>query len=380
MDWNVFGNVGYSIAAFIFVISVLVFVHEYGHYWVAKRNKVAIDAFSIGFGPRLFGWRDKSGTDWKFCAIPMGGYVQMKGDVDPSSLPPSEQEKHKMSPEDKAQSFYAKSLGQRAAIVFAGPAANFIFAIIILIGLFITFGQSTTLPRVVDVTPGMPAAVAGIQAGDMIKRINDNEITSFKQIVRAMALEVGQPVNIEVDRAGERLVFTITPEQVDAEGVAGIKHKAFRLGITGGEQQFTKLGLGEAIIESVKETWNIVSSTFTGLYQMIVGDRSSREMGGVLTIAKMSGDMAASVASLLWFMAMLSINLGLINLFPIPVLDGGHLAMYGLEAVRGKPLGDRAQEYSWRFGLALVLSLMMFALWNDMHNLGVVAFVNGLFS
>jgi regulator of sigma E protease len=372
-----------STLAFIVVVGILVFVHELGHYLVAIYNRVKVETFSIGFGPELFGWNDKRGTHWRVAAIPLGGYVKMFGDVDPASMTNNGEVAKAMSPEERAGAFFAKPLGQRAAIVAAGPLINFLFAIVALFALFVWLGKPHTLPIVDGLVDGLPAQQAGILPGDRILALNDTEIVQFEDIKDFMALNLDQPIVVHVDRAGAQMEFRISPVLEATE--EGSPHKIGRLGIKSQKIEYTSLGVGEAAVESVKSTWKITIGTLEALWQMVVGTRGSEELGSVISIAKMSGDavdtesVEATIANFLWFMAVLSANLGLINLFPIPVLDGGHLVFFICEAFRGRPLGDKAQEYSLRFGLALVLTLTVFAIWNDLSNFGVVDYVSRLF-
>lgn len=371
---------GHTTAAFIVVVGILVFVHEFGHYYIAIRNKVKVETFSIGFGPRLFGWRDKRGTAWQVCLLPLGGYVKMFGDVDPASVGTDPAQVAAMTPEERAQAFFAKPVGVRAAIVAAGPGINFLFSIIVLFLLYVSLGQAVLPPKIGEVFPDKPAAQAGMLAGDTIKQMNGEIVDDFTDIKRILSSDLGAKLDVIVDRDGQEISMTITPEVEDVTNNFGIVHRTGRIGVmAGGEPEFKRLNPLQAVGAAFADTWGLVKSTFTGLYQIIAGERSSKELGGVITIAKVSGDMSHSISSFIWFMAMLSANLGLINLFPIPVLDGGHLVFYAMESVRGRPLSDMAQEYSLRFGLALVLTLTLFALWNDLNNFGVVKFITQLF-
>lgn len=384
---------GVSTFTFVLVVSILVFIHEFGHYWVARKNGVRIETFSIGFGPELFHWMDKRGTKWRVAAIPLGGYVKMFGDLDPASVSNSAEASASFSEEERAVAFFSKTVWQRMAIVVAGPAVNFLFCIVALFGLYVTMGQPTTPAIIKDLVQDRPAAQAGLQIGDQVIRIDGTEITRFQQIQQYMSVHLDSPLQVVVLRNGAEVPYTITPFIEEVTNNFGVTHRVGRLGIiSGGEAQFVKLGVGAAVIESLHETWNITANTLHGLWQIITGERSTKELGGAITIAKLSGDMVVenqdtktvdygkTIASLIWFMAILSANLGLINLFPIPVLDGGHLVFYSIEAIRGRPLGETAQEYSLRFGLALVLTLTVFALWNDLRNFGVVDKIVSLFS
>lgn len=364
---------------FLIVLTLLVFVHELGHYWVARRNGVRVEVFSIGFGPELFGWNDRAGTRWKFSAIPLGGYVKFFGDADAASTPGAELPE--MTPEEKAVSFHHKRLGQRAAIVAAGPIANFLFAIVLYAALFIFVGQPFTPPDVGGVVPGSVAEQSGIQAGDRIIRISGEPIERFEDIQRIVQLNLDQPLAITVRRDGREVGLTATPAVTFETDRLGNRVRVARLGIRGGGIEFVRHGPVDAAWRAVSETYTQSVSTLQALGQIIVGRRSSDELGGPIRIAQMSGEVAqGGITYLMAFMAILSINLGLINLFPVPLLDGGHLLFYAFEGLRGRPLGQRAQEYGFRVGMVLVFSLMIFATWNDLVHLRVVQFLVGLVS
>jgi regulator of sigma E protease len=366
------------IVPFLFVLTVLVFVHEFGHYFVARKNGVRVDVFSIGFGPELFGWFDRAGTRWKISAIPLGGYVKMFGDADPSSGLPNAGLAG-LTQHEREVSFHYKRLGQRTAIVAAGPAANFIFAVVVLAALFMTYGQPYTPARVGQVQAGSAAAHAGIKSGDLIVGINGAAIGSFEDVQQDVRLNPGTPMTIVVKRGDKDVSLQATPAQTDVSDRFGNHYKIGLLGIAHNGTDYVKRNPVSAIVQAGKQTWDLSASTLTALWQIIIGERGTDELGGPLRIAQMSGDVAqGGVVAVVWFMAVLSINLGLINLFPVPVLDGGHLLFYAAEALRGKPLGQRAQEYGFRIGLALVLTLMVFATWNDLVHLRIVQFVKGL--
>jgi regulator of sigma E protease len=360
------------IGVFLVVLTVLVFVHELGHYLVARRNRVKVEVFSIGFGPELFGWWDRAGTRWKFSAIPLGGYVKMFGDADASSgLPAARQ----MTAAEREVSFHHKRLGQRAAIVAAGPAANFLFAIVVLAILFMTYGQPFTPASVGQVVPGSAAEAAGIRPGDEIVSIDGRAVERFEDVQQVVRLNPGVPMAMVVRRDGQLVELRVTPSRVEENDRLG-RREVGQLGVQGGAPRYVSHNPASAVVRAVGETWNLTAMTLQAVWQMIVGTRGSEELGGPLRIAQLSGEVAqGGVVPLLWFMAVLSINLGLINLFPVPVLDGGHLLFYAAEAIRGKPLGPRAQEYGFRIGLALVLTLMVFATWNDLVQTGLVDFV-----
>jgi regulator of sigma E protease len=363
---------------FLVVLTVLVFVHELGHYLIARRNKVRIEVFSIGFGPELFGWYDRAGTRWKFSAVPLGGYVRMFGEADPSSAFAAVRPEA-MSEAERAASFHFKRLGQRAAIVIGGPAANFVFAIVVLAVLFMTWGQPFTPAEVGQVQPNSAAERGGIRVGDVIVAIDGRPIERFEDVQQLVRMSPNRQMAITVKRAGREVTLDVTPSLTELTDRFGNRHRIGLLGIGHSGIDYVRRDPLSAIGRSIGETWNLSAATIEAMWQIVIGARASDELGGPLRIAQMSGEVAQSgIVPLLWFMAVLSVNLGLINLFPVPVLDGGHLLFYAAEAVRGKPLGPRAQEYGFRIGLALVLTLMVFATWNDLVHIGIVEFVKRL--
>jgi regulator of sigma E protease len=366
-----------TIVVFLVVLTVLVFVHELGHYLVARRNGVRIEVFSIGFGPELFGWNDRAGTRWKFSAIPLGGYVKMFGDADPMSMPGEQLQN--MSEADRARSFHHKRLGQRAAVVAAGPIANFVFALAVLAALFATVGQTFTPADVGRVQEGSAAAAAGIKAGDVILRIDGEKIDRFEDVQRIVRLNTGTPMTMVLRRGDSDITLNVTPRITPFTDRFGNEHEIALLGIERSGVTYVRRNPVAAVWYAAQDTMDLTTGTLQAVWQMILGLRPADELGGPLRIAQMSGEVAqGGIVPLLYFMAMLSVNLGLINLFPIPVLDGGHLLFYAAEAIRGRPLGQRAQEYGFRVGLALVLTLMVFATWNDLVHLRIVAFLKGL--
>ncbi|MFM2044518.1 MAG: hypothetical protein RLY86_3094 [Pseudomonadota bacterium] len=368
------------VIVFLAVLTILVFVHELGHYWVARRAGVKVEVFSIGFGPEIFGWHDRSGTRWRFSAIPLGGYVRMFGDADAASRP-DHAANARMDDLARSQSFFHKPLRARAAVIAAGPAANFAFAIVALAILFMVYGQTRTNPVVQTVQPDSAAAEAGVLPGDRVVTLNGTEVDRFERVVRHVLTYPGEPMDWEVERDGERIALTVSPRVITRTDRFGNEHTTGFMGVTYGPAQSVRLGPVEATAEAVAETWNLTTGILANVWQLIIGVRDTDELGGPLRIAQMSGDMAQiSFGALLWFMAVMSVNLGLINLFPIPMLDGGHLLYYGIEAVRGRPLSERAQEYGFRIGLALVLTLMVFVTWNDIVQFGVVRFFVDLIS
>lgn len=373
------------IPAFLIVITVLVFVHEYGHYKVARLCGVKVDAFAIGFGPEIWGRYDRHGCRWKVCAVPFGGYVKFYGDAGVAS--DAAEDIDEMSDEEKKVSFHHKSLLQRAAVVVAGPAANFIFAIVAMAILYMALGQAQTPPVAGEVQPDSAAAEAGIEPGDRVLSVNGSAISSFEELRRTVLVGLDEPLKMKVDRGGSIVDLSVTPKIVEEVDADGNVQRIGRLGIVSTGREFVKHGPISALSSAVDQTWFITTATLKGVGQMIVGARDTKELSGPLGILKMSGDAAKrgddlldNALSLFNFMIFVSISLGLINLFPVPMLDGGHLAFYAYEAVRGKPPSAKAMEFSFRIGLSLVLMLMVFATWNDINKPWVKDFFTGLFS
>lgn len=367
--------VGY-VLPFLVVLTVLVFVHEMGHYLVARLCGVGVEVFSIGFGRELFGWHDRHGTRWRISMIPFGGYVKFHGDMGPASRPEQD-----AAAVDDPQNFHSKPLAQRAAVVVAGPAANFLFAIVIFAMMFVAFGQVYTPARVSEVLEGSPAAHAGLQPGDLVVGAGGSSVEDFKDLQRIMALNLDRPITLTVERGGRQLSIDVKPELARLETGIGGSSQVGRLGIraTGGELR--ELGPGESVAEAVNQTWVLTRSMLSAIGDMVLGVRSLEELRGPAGIAHMSGEAAQfGIATLINFAAFISVSLGLINLFPIPMLDGGHLLFYAVEAVRGRPLGESTQEIGYRIGLAMVLGLMLFATFNDVVQFGLVDYVSGLFS
>ncbi len=365
------------VAPFLVILTVLVFVHELGHYWVARRNGVRVETFSIGFGMEIFGWTDSAGTRWKFSLIPLGGYVKMFGDTNVASAGGTGTDE--MTPEEREVSFFNKRLGQRAAIVVAGPLANYVFAILVLTGLFAFYGQSFTPATVGSVQPGSAAAEAGFRAGDKVIAIDGSRIDRFEEMHQIVAMNPEVRMEIVVLRDGREVTLSATPKRTEITDSFGNQLEIGRLGVIGHGVEFVRHDPLTAVRRAFEETVSITASTFKAIGQMFAGTRKVEELGGPLRIAQMSGQMAkGGIYPFLWFMGVLSLTLCLINLFPVPMLDGGHLLFYFFEAIRGRPLGERAQEYGFRIGLALVLTLMLFVTWNDLVHLKVFEFIKEL--
>lgn len=367
------GGLSHYLISFLVILTVLVFVHELGHFWVARRCGVRVEVFSIGFGPELFGITDRRGTRWKFSALPLGGYVKMFGHA-PTVEEPGGRERE-MTWEERQVAFHHKSLGQRAAIVAAGPIANFLFAILVLAGLFSIYGQPYSPAVVGGVVEGSAADQAGMLPGDRIISLNGRHVERFEEVAQVVQLGLGEPLTIVVERDGEHLTLEALPTISEETDALGKKHPVGRLGITSAApSEVMHYNPAEAVWEATRQTWALTAGTLKAVWQMIIGVRSSDEIGGVVSIARMSGEVTQmGFANTVLFAALLSINLGLINLFPVPMLDGGHLAFYAFEAVRGRPLGPRTQEWGFRIGLALVLALFVFATRNDLMSFPAVA-------
>ncbi|HQT68435.1 MAG TPA: RIP metalloprotease RseP [Acetobacteraceae bacterium] len=347
-----------SAAAFVLVLGVLVFFHELGHYLAARWRGVAVEAFSVGFGPALWSRTDQAGTVWKISVLPLGGYVKMRGWADPGDELP---EGAALAPPDPG-SFREKSIGSRSIIVAAGPIANMVLAFTLFLLLFIAVGQPNVAPVVSKLEPGSPAAMAGLQAGDRITAIDGQPIKDFSAI---QALVIGRP-GAHLTIAYQRGLHDLTTDAV-AGSVKEGGHVVGQLGIVGSDVAYHRLGVPAAIAAAGTQTWQVASDTLVGLWNLVAHQKGLDQLGGPIRIARMSGQVAAhGVADLVSFIALLSINLGLVNLIPIPILDGGHLLFYGCEAIYRKPLPKQVQEYGLRFGAALLACIFIFATWNDL--------------
>ena len=366
------GFIGYIIP-FLFVLTIVVFFHELGHFLVARWAGVKVLTFSLGFGPELAGFNDRHGTRWKISAIPLGGYVKFFGDESEASTPSSEA-LASMTAEERKDSFHHKKVGPRAAIVAAGPIANFILAIVIFTALFTFFGKPSTTARVDTVQAGSPAAAAGFQSGDVVTAIDGNVIGSFSDMQRIVSIRAGEKLTFTVKRGDSTLALQGTPELKEVKDNFGNVHRLGVLGITRatnpGDVLTEKVNPATALWLGVKETWFVVERTLAYIGGVFTGREAADQVGGPLRIAQISGQVATiGVAALVHLTAVLSISIGLLNLFPVPLLDGGHLLFYAVEAVRGRPLSERAQEMGFRIGLGLVLMLMVFATYNDILHL-----------
>lgn len=366
------GFLGYLLP-FLFVLTIVVFFHELGHFLVARWCGVQVLAFSVGFGPELFGWNDRHGTRWKLSAIPLGGYVKFAGDENAASVP--DRELLAGLPEtERAGAFHLKPVGQRAAVVAAGPIANFLLSIVIFAVMFSTVGRPITPPRVDQVTEGSAAQTAGFQPGDLVVSIDGQPIESFSDMQRIVSVSAGRPLQVTVERDGTPATLTAVPDQREITdrfgntqrvGLLGISHRA-----EAEDVEIRRYDPLTATWMGAREVYFVVDQTLSYLGGIVVGRESADQLGGPIRIAQVSGQVATlGFAALMQLAAVLSVSIGLINLFPIPMLDGGHLAFYAVEALRGRPLSERTQEMGFRLGLAIVLMLMVFATWNDITQL-----------
>ena len=366
------GLIGY-IVPFLFVLTIVVFFHELGHFLVARWAGVKVLTFSLGFGPELAGFNDRHGTRWKISAIPLGGYVKFFGD-DTEASTPSTDALASMSTEERAGSFHHKKVGPRAAIVAAGPIANFILAIVIFTCLFTFFGKPSTTARVDKIEANSAAARAGFQVGDVVTAIDGKTIGSFSDMQRIVGVHAGDQLNFSIKRGDATLQLKGTPEQREVKDPFGNAHRLGVLGITRatspGDVVTERVDPATALWLGVKETWFVVDRTLAYIGGVFTGREAADQVGGPLRIAQISGQVATiGLTALIHLAAVLSISIGLLNLFPVPLLDGGHLLFYAVEAVRGRPLSNRAQEMGFRIGLGLVLMLMVFATYNDILHL-----------
>ncbi len=373
-SFNVLGHglIGY-IVPFLFVLTIVVFIHELGHFLVARWAGVRVLTFSVGFGPELAGFSDRYGTRWKLSAIPLGGYVKFFGDDTEASTPAPEILSN-MTAEERAGSFHHKNVGPRAAIVAAGPIANFVLAVAIFAGIALYFGKPSSVPRVDAIQADSVAASSGFKVGDVVLSIDGTSIESFADMQRIVSTNAGSQLVFKVKRDGAVVSLSATPALKEMKDVFGNKHKIGVLGIQyngqPGDIGSTPVGYLESLKIGFEQVWFIVQGTFKFVGSLFVGAGSTGDLGGPLRIAQLSGQAASlGFHFLVQWCAMISVSIGLLNLFPVPLLDGGHLLFYLVEAVRGRPLSPRAQEMGSRIGLGLVLMLMVFATYNDILHL-----------
>jgi regulator of sigma E protease len=364
------------ILPFIVLILVVVFIHEYGHYYFAKKYGVGVTDFSIGFGKELFGWNDKSGTRWKICWIPLGGYVKFFGDRNVFSQSDQEELLKQYNEEDRKKLFVLKPLYQRSLIVAAGPIANFILAIFIFLFIYMFAGKDFT-PAVIDeVKKDSPAFVSGLKKQDIILEIDGSKVKSILDVSKLIAMSTADIIDFKVSRYDQEILFKVKPNLVETEDNLGNKIKKRMVGITlspyNNKVNHIKLGPVKAFYHSLNEVYFVTISSLKYLGSMVIGKGDTSQLGGPIRIAKITGQVAEfGIIPFLSIMAYISISLGLINLFPIPLLDGGHLLFYGFEKVLGKPLSQKTQEGFFRIGMFLLLSLMFFATFNDLRDLGL---------
>jgi regulator of sigma E protease len=368
------GSLFLTLISFLVVLTVVVFIHEFGHFWVGRLCGVGVTAFSIGFGRELIGWTDRKGTRWKISAIPLGGYVKFVGDLNAASVPDQDQ-LDRMPLEQRAISFPHQNVAKRAAIVAAGPIANFILAIAIFAGFNYFNGRQVLEPRIEAVQPGSAAEKAGFQSKDLILTVDGRQIQTFADMQLIVSSSAGEPLNFTIERNGQTVALTATPNFVERTSPFGKQ----RIGLLGVEasrdpsaiKRLTYTPWG-AVKAAVVETWNLVDRTLNFIRRLVMGWESADQLSGPIGIARASGTAfdVGGVYSLVSLIGFMSVSIGLINLFPIPLLDGGHLLFYAIEAVRGRPLSEKAQEIGFRIGFALVAMLMLFATWNDLVHLG----------
>jgi regulator of sigma E protease len=373
------------ILPFIALIVVVVFIHEYGHYYFAKRFGVGVTDFSIGFGKEMFGWNDKSGTRWKVCVIPLGGYVKFFGDRNVYSQADNEKIIKEYSQKDQDKLFVLKPLYQRAIIVFGGPLANFLLAILIFFSVYTFAGKDFTPAVINEVQKDSPAMVAGLKDNDIIVSIDGNKVKSIMEVSKFIMMSTDEFINFTVNRYDQDLTFKVKPNLVESEDNLGNKVTkrmvGIKLGAYNNEVNHVKLGPAKALFYAVNEVYYVSTSSLKYIGSMLTGNGDSSQLGGPIRIAKISGQVAEfGVLPFISLMAYISISLGLINLFPIPMLDGGHLMFYGIEKVLGRPLSQKTQEGFFRIGMFLLLSLMFFTTFNDLKDVGLFKFFNNYIS
>jgi regulator of sigma E protease len=367
----------WTLAFFLLTIGPLVFFHEMGHYLVGRWCGVKADVFSIGFGREIAGWTDRRGTRWKLGLLPLGGYVRFAGDMGAASAPNDTWKA--MSPDEQSVCFQAKQPWKRFLIVFAGPATNFILAFLIYLGLFGTFGERKTASSVDQIVVGSVAEKAGFQKGDHIVSIDGVRMDDFGDVFWVVANNPGKLMPFQVERAEKPVTILAAPGTLEEKDRFGNVFKRGYMGIGPPASTRAPVPLAQLPAVAVKETWTGLTRTVDGLWQIISGKRSVKELGGPLRIAKTSGEVATfGLAAFIAFLAMVSINLGFINLLPIPMLDGGHLLFYSIEGLFGRPVSAKAQERAFMTGFYALMALMVFVTFNDLTNFGVFNRLAGL--
>ena len=364
------------IIPFIILLTVVVFIHEYGHYYFARKYGVGVTDFSIGFGKELFGFNDKSGTRWKFCAIPLGGYVKFFGDRNVFSQAEQEELLKKYSKEDREKLFVVKPIYQRSLIVAAGPFANFLLAIVIFAFIYMFAGKDFTPAQIQEVQPDSPAFISGIKSGDIIKSIDNREVKSMMEVSAFINASSSETINLGIIRNESELSINVKPKFIEGSDSLGNKINKKIIGIKiaplNDKIERERLGPATALFYAIKETWFVIDASWDFVISMFKGTGDTSQLGGPIKIAKITGQVAKfGVVAFLSIMAYISISLGFINLFPIPMLDGGHLMFYAFEKILGRPLTQKTQEGFFRIGLFLLLSLMFFTTFNDLKDLGL---------
>jgi regulator of sigma E protease len=366
----------FTVATFAIVIGVLVFVHELGHYLAGRLFGVKAESFSIGFGREILGWTDRQGTRWKVSLLPLGGYVKFAGDANAASQPGTVDH---LSDEERAHTLNGRPVWQRAIVVAAGPLTNFLFAIGIFAAFFSLYGRPYTPAVVAEVVPGTPAAAAGLQAGDRIVELGGQSIDRFEDLLRVVTLNPGHQLRAQVDRGGELVSLQVRPATIEEVDRFGNRYSRGQLGVKSAGQEVEQVDPFSAVAYAAQETVMLTRMMADSLVQIITGRRSVDELGGPLKIAQFSGQQASmGLASLIQFMALISINLGFINLLPVPMLDGGHLLLYAVEGLRRRPLDAKVQELAFACGFALLISLMLFLTWKDLASFGLWDHLAGL--
>ena len=364
------------ILPFLLLILVVVFIHEYGHYYFAKRYGVGVTDFSIGFGKEIFGWNDKSGTRWKICWIPLGGYVKFFGDRNVFSQADQEKILEKYDANERKKLFVLKPLYQRALIVFGGPLANFLLALVIFFSIYTFIGKDFTSAVINEVQKDSPAMLGGLKENDIILEIDGNEVKSIMDVSKFITLSIADVIDFKVKRSYDELLLKVKPKIILSEDNLGNKINkrivGIKLGPYNNEINHVKLGPAQAIYHAAYEVYYVSISSLKYVGGMIIGKADTSQLGGPIRIAKISGQVAEfGVLAFISMMAYISISLGLVNLFPIPMLDGGHLMFYAFEKILGRPLSQKTQEGFFRIGMFLLLSLMFFTTFNDLKDLGL---------
>ncbi|MBN9256079.1 MULTISPECIES: RIP metalloprotease RseP [unclassified Mesorhizobium] len=369
-----FGAEGFilgTLVPFLFVLTVVVFVHEMGHYLVGRWCGIGVRAFSIGFGPELLGFNDKHGTRWKLCAIPLGGYVKFVGDMNATSSQPTADEMEELTDEERKVAFHTQPVWKRAATVVAGPLFNFLLTIVVFAVLFSAYGRYVSEPMVAEVTAGSPAAQAGIQPGDRFVSVDGSKVETFADVQRLVSGRAGDAISFVMLRDGKEVTVTATPQLMEQEDALGNKVKVAVIGVVNnrelGQPRLVTYSPAGALTAAVEETGHIIERTGQFLKRFVVGREDKCQLGGPVKIADMAGKAAKlGFEWLVQLVALLSVGIGILNLLPIPPLDGGHLLFYGVEAVIRRPVSERMMEMAYRAGLLLVLGFMGFVFWNDL--------------